>query len=243
MPLLERHSGGRPLYSQVEERLRERLAQGLKPGELLPTQRELAAEFGTSLITVKRALHELARKGFLESTRGRGTVVTRPAVADDRTAVSSWTDSMTGLGRSPRTVSSSVLVRIPSRELGRLLGLRARERTVRLERLRTLDGQPFCLMTNELPQRLVPDLPSEGLPEESLYAWLRARHALVPHRADEEVTARPPLPREERFLGPPARIVLVVRRHTFLADGRPLEIAEMVAPASRYRYLVEIQKK
>ena len=242
MALLERNSGA-PLYSQVEERLRERLRGDLAPGALLPTQRELAAEFGTSLITIKRALHELARKGLLESTRGRGTVVTRTAVQDDRSSVSSWTDSMTGLGRQPRTVSSSLLVRIPSRETARLLKLKSRERSVRLERLRSLDGQPFCLMTNELPLALVPELPREGLSEESLYAWIKARYGLVPHRADEEVTARAPLPREQRFLGAATRIVLVVRRHTRLADGRPLEIAEMSAPADLYRYRVEIEKR
>lgn len=242
MGLLERRSGP-PLYSQVEERLLERIRRDFAPGDLLPTQAALAVEFQTSLITVKRALQEIARKGFLESTRGRGAVVTRPAVSEDRSAVLSWTDSMTGLGRAPRTVSSSVLVRVPSRETARLLGLRSRERTVRLERSRTLDGQPFCLMTNELPLELVPDLPREGLPEESLYGWLKARHGLVPRRAEEEVQARPPLPREERFLGPQARVVLVVRRHTRLSDGRPLEIAEMAAPAHLYRYRVEIEKK
>lgn len=234
---------GPPLYSQLEERLRDRLRRDLAPGALLPTQRELALEYGTSLITVKRALHELARKGLLESTRGRGTVVTRPAVQDDRSSVSSWTDSMTGLGRQPRTLSSTLLVRVPSRDAARLLKLRSRERTVRLERLRTLDGQPFCLMTNELPLALVPDLPREGLTEESLYAWIKSKYGLVPHRADEEVTARAPLPREERWLGAGTRIVLVVRRHTRLADGRPLEIAEMTAPAPLYRYRVEIEKR
>jgi GntR family transcriptional regulator len=242
MALLERHSGT-PLYSQIEDRLLERLRRDLRPGELLPTQHALASEFGTSLITVKRALHELARKGFLESIRGRGTVVTRPVVADDRSAVSSWTDSMTGLGRQPKTSALAIRVQVPSPPTARLLGLRSRERTVRLERERSLDGMPFCLMTNELPLALVPDLPKEGLPEESLYGWLRSRYHLVPHRADEEVEARPPLAREAKFLGAETRIVLVVRRHTRLADGRSLEIADMVAPAHRYRYHVEIVKK
>ena len=240
---LERQPSAPPLYSQVEARLLERIRRDFRPGQLLPTQQDLAREFGASLITIKRALHDIARQGYLQSTRGRGTVVTRPVVSDDRSEVSSWTDAMTGLGREPRTVSSSVQVRVPSREQARLLGLRARERTVRLERLRTLDGRPFCLMTNELPWRLVPDLADHGLPEESLYAWLRKHHRLVPHRADEEVAARPPLPREQQFLGADVPIVLVVRRHTRLADGRPLEIAEMVADARHYRYRVEVSKK
>ena len=240
---LERQPSAPTLYSQVEARLLERIRRDFRPGQLLPTQQALAREFGASLITIKRALHDIARQGYLQSTRGRGTVVTRPVVSDDRSEISSWTDAMTGLGREPRTVSSAVQLRVPSRELGRLLGLRVRERTVRLERLRTLDGRPFCLMTNELPCTLVPDLADHGLAEESLYAWLRRRHRLVPHRADEEVAARPPLPRETKFLGADVSIVLVVRRHTFLSDGRPLEVAEMAADARQYRYRVEISKK
>jgi DNA-binding GntR family transcriptional regulator len=240
---LERQPSAPPLYSQVEARLLERIRRDFRPGQLLPTQQALAAEFGASLITIKRALHDIARQGYLQSTRGRGTVVTRPVVSDDRSQVSSWTDAMTGLGREPRTVSSSVGLRVPSRDLARLLGLRSRERSVRLERLRSLDGRPFCLMTNELPWTLVPDLADHGLPEESLYAWLRRRHRLVPHRADEEVAARPPLPREAKFLGADVDTVLVVRRHTFLPDGRPLEVAEMAADARHYRYRVEISKK
>src|ERR1043166_419159 len=140
MPLLER-TAGPPLYSQVEERLLERIRRDFRPGQLLPTQRELAAEFGTSLITIKRALHDLARKGFLESTRGRGTVVVRPRVQDDHRAISSWTDSMTGLGRQPRTASCRISTHIPSSEVARALGLRSRERTVVVERLRTRDGE------------------------------------------------------------------------------------------------------
>ena len=243
MSLLERRPSAPTLYSQVEARLLERLRDEFRPGQLLPTQQELAREFGASLITIKRALHELARRGHLQATRGRGTVVTRPVVSDDRSQVSSWTDAMTGLGREPRTVESSVQVRLPSRETARLLGLRSRDRVVRLERHRSLDGRPFCLMANELPFVLVPDLPDRGLPGESLYAWLKKEHRLVPHRADEEVQARAPLPRESRFLGRDVPIVIVVRRHTFLADRRPLEIAEMCADARQYRYRVEIEKK
>jgi len=240
---LQREPSAPPLYSQVQAHLLDRIRRDCRPGDLLPTQAALAREFGASLITVKRALHDIARQGYLQSTRGRGTVVTRPVIPDDRSEVRSWTDAMTGLGRQPRTVSSDIEVRVPSREFGRLLGLRARERSVRLERQRTLDGRPFCLMTNELPLDLVPDLPTEGLSEESLYSWLRHRYDLAPRRADEEVAARPPLPREARFLGADVPIVLVVRRHTFLAGGRPLEVAEMVADARQYRYRVEITKK
>jgi DNA-binding GntR family transcriptional regulator len=241
MSLSRRPEAG-PLYAQIERELLERIRRDYRPGQLLPTQQELAREFRASLITVKRALAEIARRGLLRSTRGRGTVVVRPPVEDDRRGVASWTDTMTGLGRQPRTAWARTSERVPPPDVARLLSLRARERTVLLERLRTLDGEPLCLMRNELPLALVPDLPRTGLPEESLYAWLRKKYGLVPFRADEEVEARRPSPDEARALGGRVPIVLVVRRHTFLRDGRSLEAAEMIAPADRYRYRVEIRR-
>lgn len=231
-----------PLYMKVEEALLERIRKDYRPGQLLPTQRELAREFGASLITIKRALSEIARKGHLQSTRGRGTVVMRPVVQDDRAGVSSWTDSMTGLGRAPRTVASSVEVKVPHPELARALGLKARERAVFLTRRRSLDGDPFCLMHNVLPLALAPEL-ANGLPEESLYGWLKAKYRLVPDRAEEEVEARAPRPDEAEFLGRAAKIVIFVRRRTFLADGRVLEHSDIAASADRYRYRVEIRRR
>ena len=230
----------RPLYARVEQALLERIHRRYRPGDLLPTQQELAREFGTSLITVKRALDEIARRGLLRSTRGRGTVVQRPVVEDDRRGLTSWTDTMTGLGRTPETLRCRLRVRVPPPAVARTLGLKARERTGVGERLRALDGEPFCLMHNELPLSLVPDLAEEGLHEESLYRRLKVRYGLVPQRADEEVEARPATPGEKRALGPGASTVLVVRRHTWLADGRPLEVADMIASARRYRYRVGI---
>ncbi len=238
-----RRRAAAPLYSQVEEALLERLRRHYRPGQLLPTQKELAREFGTSLITVRRALDEIARRGLLESTRGRGTVVVRPRMEDDRRGVSSWTDSMTGLGRQPSTSSSRVRTRVPPAEVARALGLRSRERTVVVERVRTLDGEPVCLMRNELPLGRAPALAREGLTRESLYAWLKDRYGLVPARAHEEVEARPATPQEAEALGRDTKIVMVVRRHTRMPGGAPLEVAEMVAPAHRYRYRVEIERR
>jgi GntR family transcriptional regulator len=232
-----------PLYVQAQEALLTRIVKKFRPGQLLPTQGELALELGVSLITIKRAVQELSRQGLVEATRGRGTVVTQPPVQADQRAITSWTDFMTGVGRKPRTAWCRVTVQVPAKEVARRLRLRARERTVRVERLRTLDGRPFCLMTNELPLALAPDLPHNGLTEESLYGWLQRHHGLVPQSADEEVEARAPSADEVRALGPRTRIVLVVHRIAWLDRRRPLEIAAMVAPADRYRYRVEIVQK
>lgn len=68
-----------PLYRQIAEQIRERIAGGgLTPGDRLPTVRGLAAELGCNPSTVARAYAELARAGLIAGQRGAGTRVARP---------------------------------------------------------------------------------------------------------------------------------------------------------------------
>lgn len=66
----------RPLYLQVIEQVRRRVAVGdLPPGTELPSIRELAAALKVSVITIKRAYMELERDGVISTRQGKGSVV------------------------------------------------------------------------------------------------------------------------------------------------------------------------
>src|ERR1039457_430524 len=105
--------GQGPLYLQIQNRLTDWIRTRYRAGDLLPTQAEIAWETGTSLITVKRAISELARLGLIESIPGRGAVVKRPIVTDLRSGVSSWTDSVGSLGERPQTVWTKIEECVP----------------------------------------------------------------------------------------------------------------------------------
>src|SRR5436190_24258595 len=65
-----------PIYAQVERSLRAAIAAGrLKPGDQLPTVRELAVELRVNANTVARVYSELERAGVFETRRGVGTFV------------------------------------------------------------------------------------------------------------------------------------------------------------------------
>lgn len=69
-------SDTRPFVLQIQERLRARIRSGdLKPGDRIPSMRQLAAQSGTSLGIVKQALTTLGTEGFLRSHPGRGVYV------------------------------------------------------------------------------------------------------------------------------------------------------------------------
>ena len=67
---------GRPLYAQVKERLLRRIVDGIyKRGEAIPSEAELAKEFGTSVFTVRQAVSLLVADGMLIKRQGRRTFV------------------------------------------------------------------------------------------------------------------------------------------------------------------------
>ena len=65
-----------PLYLQVRDVLVKRIVDGLhKPGELIPSESRLAADFGTSISTIRQALSLLVAEGVLVKKQGKGTLV------------------------------------------------------------------------------------------------------------------------------------------------------------------------
>jgi GntR family transcriptional regulator len=95
-------AGPVPLHHQVYLDLRAAFDAGeWQPGDQLPPERELAARYGCSLITVRRALGDLARERRLERTRGRGTFVTRPPIDLDLDGPLSFAEELQRLDTTP----------------------------------------------------------------------------------------------------------------------------------------------
>ena len=104
-----------PIYVQVEEQIRSLIAAGqLRPGEQLPTIRELAADLRVNYNTIARVYRDLDRSGLISTQRGRGTfvagVLNEEHVAQKRreklrSVVSSVLDEARTLGYAPEEVA------------------------------------------------------------------------------------------------------------------------------------------
>lgn len=69
-------SDGRPMYLQIMEQIRQRIAVGdWVPGKEIPSIRQLAVMLRVSVITVKRAYLELERNGIIVTQQGKGSIV------------------------------------------------------------------------------------------------------------------------------------------------------------------------
>ena len=67
---------GQPIYMQIVEQVRQQIARGdLKPGDQLPTVRQLATDLRVNFNTVARAYRLLDESGLISTQHGRGTYV------------------------------------------------------------------------------------------------------------------------------------------------------------------------
>ena len=93
-----------PLYDQLVDILTEKIEHEYRPGDLMPSERELSERYGLSRTTVRLALQELERLGLVMRQHGRGTFVAdRSAQTTNLMQAYSFTDQMREMGRVPET--------------------------------------------------------------------------------------------------------------------------------------------
>src|SRR5947209_552451 len=151
MPILER-SNPLPLYYQLKEVLKQQIQSGhLAPHTAIPSEPELVSRCHVSRATVRQALTELVNEGLLYRQHGKGTFVCEPRVKQNVSELYSLTTELHRRGKRPGgMLIVSELVR-GNEAIRQQLRLADDEQLVRLERLRTADGQPIALEIDYLP--------------------------------------------------------------------------------------------
>ena len=79
------YKDGRPFYEQVKEDLRRLVVSGvLRPGDKLPSVRELAGQLAINPNTIQRAYRELETEGYIVSVPGKGSFAAERESENDR---------------------------------------------------------------------------------------------------------------------------------------------------------------
>ncbi|EWH21616.1 GntR family transcriptional regulator [Bacillus haynesii] len=109
-------SASKPIYRQIAEQLFKKMIRGeIKPGEKLPSVRELAVQTQVNPNTIQRTYNEMERMGVVETRRGQGTfVVEHTEVIDDlkqemrSEVIGQFVQSMEELGLSKQDMLSEL---------------------------------------------------------------------------------------------------------------------------------------
>jgi GntR family transcriptional regulator len=231
-----------PRYHRIAEELRERIQSGeLAAGARLTNQRQMAREFGVTLMTLRQALGLLEREKLIRRQHGLGTFVAAPSIDYDILHLRRFAGDLLAHGEPLTTrVLSSRFVHA-DRWVSGALGLAARARVFELERLRLVDGHPVSLQRSYLPQALGEELMKADLAATSLRQALEFKLGVVIERARESVSAVRLGQAEARALGcPPGVPAFESERVSYAADGRPIVFDRVFIPGDRFRITREL---
>jgi len=229
----------RSKYLWVRDQLVARVAS-MEPGQLLPSERELAAELGVARMTLRKALAQLVADSLLFRRQGSGTFVARPKVAQRLTATSFSAD-MRARGLRPGARTLSAAMRPAGMAVGACLQIQPTASILRIRRLRLADGIPMALEELHVPGDVVPGLTGEDLVDRSFYALLWQRYGLT--LAGGTQTIEPTLTSAEDAVlldvapGAPA---FLFERTTTASTGRVVEFVRSVYRGDRYRIVVDL---
>ena len=206
-----------PKYLRIHAELRDRITSGQWPaGTPLPAQRDLAAEFGVSIMTLRQALQLLADDGLIAARHGSGTYVAA-RYEYDLGHLRSFAADLAAQGAEIRTRLLAAEVITPADEVRARLGGPAQ--VLRLRRLRLASGRPLIMQTSYLPLPLAGGLDPADLAGRGLYTVL-AEHGRAVTRAAETITPCVLGTLEAGYLERPAGSpALLSHRVSFTADG------------------------
>lgn len=226
-----------PLYHQIYMILHDKIQNGqYADRSMLPSEFEIAKQYGVSRITAKRALNELAAAGLAVRERGRGTRVRNDGFG---TIVNASVRSLKKSLSSRRHSRISVLEfgYLPATdEVAAALDLGENEVVQRAVRVSSKNGLPYSHLTTYVPSRVGQNWSEADLERQPLvelleragFAGVRGEQVITATLADGNLATALQLP-----FGAP---VLKVYRTIFDKDDRAVEHLQGHYPPSRYQF-------
>ncbi len=218
-----------PLYQQIKGLILHSLQAGeWKPGDLIPSELELAARFKVSQGTVRKAIDELSADNLLVRRQGKGTFVathSEQQVQYRFLRLEPDTGSRASRGPADRRILDCRRLRAPA-EIARMLGLRAGEPVFEVRRVLSFQGVPTILEDLWLPGNPFKGLSIEMLANHAgaMYALFESQFGVRMVRADERLKAVAADAESARIMGlTPGFPLLSVERVAYTYNDTPME--------------------
>lgn len=229
-----------PVYIQIHNQLRENIEDGkLKVGEKIPAERELAADFDVSRMTLRQAIQALVDEGILERRVGSGTFVANRKVQEKMSGVTSFTDLMQSLGKTPSSTTISYHLTIPSQTEIEKLKLGKDEQVVRMERVRLANDVPICFEIATVPARLIENFSKEEVTN-SFWQTLEKKAHLYPGHTIQHISATKATKKIATYLNVKRGDALLrMTQLSYLQDGTPFEYVHTQYVGSRFEFVLE----
>lgn len=229
-----------PAYEQVKAFIKARISAGTwKPGDPVPSEAALAAQFGISRMTVNRALRELSAEGMVTRVQGSGTRVAELHRISSRLTIRDIHEEVVERGHLHTTRVLMVEAEKASADLARTLGLRTGARVFHTMLVHLENGVPIQYEDRYVNPAAAPDF------LETDFTLTTPTHHLLQHapltEASYSIEACLPTAQEARQLGiKRGEPCLAMMRRT-VSGAHVASVARLIYPGTRYSFAGQFQ--
>ena len=190
-----------PLYAQLEEILRAKIAAGeWQANERVPSENELNRSYGLSRMTARGVLTKLVNDGLLFRVPGKGTFLAPVKINAVSPAYRGVREQLEAMGYETSTAVLSVRLEGPSTRVRDRLRLEAGQAVYAIDRLRSVSGEPISLHHSFVPAHLAPGLDAYDTATEQLCVVLEKHFGLAMKQVEEHLEAASAGPAEAKHL-------------------------------------------
>lgn len=226
-----------PLYYQLMDILIDKIErENLKEDEQLPSERELCEIYDISRSTVRQAIQELEKEGYIYRVHGKGTFVSREKFRQDLLKFYSFTEEMKKIGKKPISKVLDFEIVEANEKIARKMKIKPGEKIYIFTRLKLADDEPMMLETSHVPYDRFPGITKEKLEGNAMYDIFTKEYDAIFTGAEEIFQSV--LTREneaellEYFVGMPS---MMIERITYEKD-LIIEYTKGIARGDRFKY-------
>ena len=179
-----------PMYYQIKKDILEKIKNSVYDvGSKIPTDNQFCDMYEVSRITVRRALSELERDGYIERIQGKGTYVKFKEIEQSIDNFYSFSVETRKLGYIPSSIFINLELMVATEEVRSALNLSENEKVYLIERLQLADELIIALDRCYFPEKLIPGFKKDMLSQGSLYQALQENYGFRTNNAEETMEA------------------------------------------------------
>ena len=234
-----------PLYSQIRDLLRSRIADGaFAANGKMPSENDMVKAFGVSRITVRQALNDLQKEGLIFKIHGKGTFAAKPKAVQSLMRLEGFGEAMSASGHETYSRVLGHRVLRPGCHVAARLGINDKVDVMEIQRIRYLDGHPISLDVTYVPLDIGQRLIKEDLPRRDIFLILENDYGFSLDRAELRIDAMLADTRLAEALavaeGSP---VLRIERLTMAVDGQPLDFEYLYYRSDAFQYFMMVGRR
>jgi DNA-binding GntR family transcriptional regulator len=243
MELIDREDHQK-LYLQLYEILKKKIESSeWILGSQIPTEEELCNKFNVSRATVRTAVLELVRQGYLKRQQGKGTFVFKNIISEGLTMLTNFRELLFEEGLPFSTTVLARTVMMPIDGLDIKLNVSKDKHIIYIKRLRLIDNEPVLLQESYIPYHICPLLLEEDIEYQSLFELFEKKFGIKITKVKTYIEIIHLKADDARLVGLPQSSAAILLTQYFYSGETLIMYSRSIKRTDRFKFFMELERK